>query len=384
MDPAKKADGVDGFGKSLRHESLQPPVCLSTDPKDEIDPVCRTSSHPFEQAQPLIGRKIFENLLHHDSVEGCPLAGRKNLTKVSQHETGSRAGRPGPGFGREPIKQIGGDGVRAPAGQRQRHLAMATTGVQEKMVFRRCHPRKKKSSHSASAEDNVPFPVVLRTLLFDSIPNSSRRTVINLFEFTSRILAHISQAAPSSTFTIAKQKKLSRFGQRRQVLFLDKVRLGVFLLLPALFASSCTPQAPALLPQPIAFSHAPHAEMGITCLACHAGANRGAKAGIPPLSLCVTCHRGIIPDHPEVKKVLEHYEKEEPIFWRKVNVMPSTAMVFFKHKPHVRAGIDCSRCHGDVASMTLAHPVINLADMGFCLDCHRETDASMDCLVCHH
>ncbi len=384
MDPAQKADGVNPFGKCLRHKTLQPPVCPFADPKDKIDPVSRTFSHPFEQSQPLIGRIIFENLLHYDSVKDCPLAGRKNLTKVSQYEIGSRTNNLGSDFGSEPAKQIDGDSVCAPTCQRPRHLAITTTGVQEELVFCRCHPRKKKSSYPVSAEDKVPFPVALRTFFFDSIPKLPRRTVINLCQFISGILAHVTQAVQSCTFTIANQKKLSGFCQKEHFRFLDKVELGVSLVLLILFSSSCTSQPPAVLPQPIAFSHASHAEMGITCLACHAGANRGAKAGIPSISLCVTCHRGIIPNHPEVKKVLEHYEKQEPIFWRKVNVMPSTAMVFFKHRPHVRAGIDCSRCHGDVASMALARPVIDLADMGFCLDCHRESGASVDCLVCHH
>jgi len=74
----------------------------------------------------------------------------------------------------------------------------------------------------------------------------------------------------------------------------------------------------------------------------------------------------------------------EPVLWRKVHVIPQSAMVHFKHNAHMRAGIDCSTCHGDVARMTVARQVVDVANMGWCLSCHRENDASVDCLTCHH
>ncbi len=76
-------------------------------------------------------------------------------------------------------------------------------------------------------------------------------------------------------------------------------------------------------------------------------------------------------------------ENRAPILWAKVNVIPDTAMVHFNHGAHARAGIECLTCHGDVASMTVAAPVRNVADMGWCVECHRENDASDDCLACH-
>src|SRR6516164_2630419 len=44
--------------------------------------------------------------------------------------------------------------------------------------------------------------------------------------------------------------------------------------------------------QPIAFSHRQHAgDMEISCLYCHFGAETSRHAGIPPASVCMTCHR---------------------------------------------------------------------------------------------
>ena len=147
----------------------------------------------------------------------------------------------------------------------------------------------------------------------------------------------------------------------------------------------CSDEPPPPPPQPIAFSHQAHAENDIGCLRCHQGAETQAEAGLPALSSCAVCHRRrAVPDHPEVLKFMELLEKREPLVWRKVNVMPESAMMHFKHKPHARAGVECSTCHGDVGQMTLARRVIDTADMAWCISCHQENGASVDCLVCHH
>ncbi|MBS4027689.1 MAG: cytochrome c3 family protein, partial [Ignavibacteriales bacterium] len=44
--------------------------------------------------------------------------------------------------------------------------------------------------------------------------------------------------------------------------------------------------------QPIAFSHRLHAgEMGMQCLYCHFGAEKSKHAGIPPVNVCMNCHK---------------------------------------------------------------------------------------------
>ena len=136
-------------------------------------------------------------------------------------------------------------------------------------------------------------------------------------------------------------------------------------------------------PQPIAYDHAVHVADGMQCVRCHAGAAEGVHAGLPALRLCASCHRRVIPEHPEVQKILAAWEEQEPIRWRKVNVLPTRAMVQFNHRAHARAGVECGVCHGDVATMTVAEPVINVANMGWCVECHRERGASDDCLTCH-
>ena len=61
--------------------------------------------------------------------------------------------------------------------------------------------------------------------------------------------------------------------------------------------------------QPIDFSHARHVEQArIDCQFCHAYARRGPVAGIPSVQRCAGCHETILPDAPEILKVLDYWE----------------------------------------------------------------------------
>ena len=161
------------------------------------------------------------------------------------------------------------------------------------------------------------------------------------------------------------------------------LQFALLLSITAVFAG-CDSGPPPAPPQPLAYSHKAHIDAGLECSRCHRGADRAKEAGIPEMAGCVACHRRRIPDHPEIIKLKAMYEAKEPIRWRKVNVMPKQAMVHFDHGPHARAQVECITCHGDVGQMTLARRVINTADMGWCISCHLEQEASVDCLTCHH
>lgn len=165
-------------------------------------------------------------------------------------------------------------------------------------------------------------------------------------------------------------------------MFRSRIRLP--LLTCVLAAAACTAESPPP-PQPVAFSHKAHVDNDIACTSCHPGAETQAQAGLTPLAGCATCHRrAIIPDHPEVMKVIEAFRNREPLIWNRVNVIPEAAMVHFNHKPHARAGVACESCHGDVGEMTVARQTVDVADMGWCVSCHQQEGASIDCLACHH
>lgn len=173
------------------------------------------------------------------------------------------------------------------------------------------------------------------------------------------------------------------------------------------------------LAQPIAYSHKLHAgELQIDCQYCHTYAKRSKHAGVPSTQICMNCH-GFAPNgqgrvdptkvkeggSPELYKLLSYnYGAEEaankiskgdatvkqavldaatitddhgtshlieqgPIPWVKVHDLPD--FVTFTHKRHVKAGLACQECHGEVQDdMTVARRVSELT-MGWCLNCHE-------------
>jgi hypothetical protein len=134
--------------------------------------------------------------------------------------------------------------------------------------------------------------------------------------------------------------------------------------------------------QPIAFSHRQHAgEYDISCFYCHRYANVSRAAGVPDMELCVSCHRFISREKPAVETLISYWERREPVPWLRVHDLPD--FVYFPHKTHVRAGIYCDSCHGNVAAMDRIERVQRLS-MRWCLDCHRKESVSIDCLQCHY
>ena len=133
--------------------------------------------------------------------------------------------------------------------------------------------------------------------------------------------------------------------------------------------------------QPIPFSHRIHAtEKKISCVFCHAEAIDTDVAGVPPMETCMLCHSKIIIHYPQIAQLRESYYNKTPIQWNRVNILQE--FVFFSHQAHIQSGVDCGKCHGDVKKMdriSMKKPFT----MGFCVQCHRDTQVSYDCLMCH-
>lgn len=144
------------------------------------------------------------------------------------------------------------------------------------------------------------------------------------------------------------------------------------------------------LEQPIAFSHKQHIEQGATCTFCHTYAEQSARAGIPGVQQCMVCHQSIKTESPEVQKIQTYFARRQEIPWVRGYGFASHAHVYFNHQRHVAAGVDCATCHGDVAQMTVAEPVVRHT-MGWCMQCHEENQSRFkrphlanDCLTCHN
>jgi len=173
------------------------------------------------------------------------------------------------------------------------------------------------------------------------------------------------------------------------------VAFGFYVLWPSNMETGYQPS------QPIAFSHKRHAgELQIPCLYCHSGAATGAQATLPDLATCMNCHSQVKPTtasgelHPGVATLLDHWDRREPILWNKVNDVAD--FVYFNHSRHIRAGIECAECHGQVEKRDRMRREHSLK-MRWCLSCHKQdrqpdqtvsmpgqiTRAPIFCNTCH-
>ncbi|OGN96401.1 MAG: hypothetical protein A2Z71_02265 [Chloroflexi bacterium RBG_13_50_21] len=163
---------------------------------------------------------------------------------------------------------------------------------------------------------------------------------------------------------------------------------GLFMLLflcAATYGVWLTQQPPE---QPIQFNHSLHVGFGVQCLYCHPGAWKGTSAGLPTQTKCWGCHQQIPIKNEDQQKLADAVTNNEPIHWVPVFIMPD--FVYFNHRPHIAAGLNCETCHGEISRQKVAEPRPRL-NMGWCLDCHRtraEDDAILltkltDCGTCH-
>jgi mono/diheme cytochrome c family protein len=169
--------------------------------------------------------------------------------------------------------------------------------------------------------------------------------------------------------------------------------------------------------QPILFSHLIHAgAFQINCQYCHADARRSQYAGLPSVERCMGCHKIVAAaGNPEVQKLQGYWQRREPIPWVRIYKVPE--FVYFQHRGHIRAGLACQTCHGQIQQLmripaiegpNRLNDLLNLVgltpappplSMGWCVECHRATNrahgidapsvsagtaAPLDCVTCHH
>jgi hypothetical protein len=135
--------------------------------------------------------------------------------------------------------------------------------------------------------------------------------------------------------------------------------------------------------QPMPFPHEAMVQRGVQCLFCHTAATRSPAAGMPSVQKCMGCHDVIAVGSAHIQTLTDYWQREEPIPWHRINQLPR--FVYFSHRVHLSAGLNCEGCHGDVGSMTVTKATVKLS-MGWCIDCHRqqpEAGALTDCMTCH-
>ncbi len=127
-----------------------------------------------------------------------------------------------------------------------------------------------------------------------------------------------------------------------------------------------------VLQQPVPFSHDHHtAVLGIHCVYCHTSVEESSSAGIPPTETCMNCHSQIWADSPMLEPVRASWRNKESISWNRVYDLPD--YVYFNHSIHIKKGVGCQSCHGNVTEMPLLYRAETL-QMQWCLDCHRNPE----------
>jgi hypothetical protein len=122
--------------------------------------------------------------------------------------------------------------------------------------------------------------------------------------------------------------------------------------------------------QPVEFSHRLHVgELEMDCRYCHTTVERAAVASVPSTRTCMNCHQLVGRELASLEPVRASAASGQPIAWVRVHKVPEYAA--FPHDLHVRAGVGCSSCHGEVAAMDRVQQVEPLS-MRWCLDCHRD------------
>ena len=135
--------------------------------------------------------------------------------------------------------------------------------------------------------------------------------------------------------------------------------------------------------QPFPFSHQIHLAKELLCTDCHEGVERGPRAGLPSINTCMICHSQIATDRPLIQQLSAMHEKGLDLAWQRVYNFTREAHVRFEHAPHIKAGTQCATCHGNQAEQTVAVRAVDM-DMAFCVNCHKQKQASNDCLTCHY
>jgi hypothetical protein len=164
------------------------------------------------------------------------------------------------------------------------------------------------------------------------------------------------------------------------------IAVGTFLAVPAVifavywWASPWNTDVGYAPKQPVAYSHKLHAgDLKMDCRYCHAYAERGPHAGVPPTQVCMNCHQQVKKDSVALQLVRDSWkggQGDQSVPWVRIHKLPDFA--YFDHSAHLgvgvgeyRAAIGCETCHGRIDTMEVVAQNQPLS-MAWCIDCHND------------
>jgi hypothetical protein len=92
----------------------------------------------------------------------------------------------------------------------------------------------------------------------------------------------------------------------------------------------------------------------------------------------MNCHKVVKTTSPLIKQVQAAWNEGRAIQWIRIHELPD--FVYFPHKRHLAAGLQCQTCHGDIQTMSRVYQYAPLT-MGWCLECHRGRSTPSDVLA---
>jgi mono/diheme cytochrome c family protein len=151
----------------------------------------------------------------------------------------------------------------------------------------------------------------------------------------------------------------------------------------SLLAVSANPSPHAAPEQPLHFSHEKHMPLGLECRSCHTNPAPGANMTFPATGTCMGCHAGVAVDRPAIKTLTQYDNSHEDIPW--VRVYELLSGVKWSHLTHLRAGLKCAACHGDVSKLSAMEEATSVTSMANCISCHQARPISNGdaCVTCH-
>ena len=167
--------------------------------------------------------------------------------------------------------------------------------------------------------------------------------------------------------------------------------------LVSLLATGCQNPREGYTPeQPIPFSHYLHSGQNqVPCQYCHVSPAAGRHSTVPSVNICMNCHNLVAGKTQEgqehIKNLRKAYAENTPVRWVKVHDLPDHA--HFVHQPHIAHFLPkendpdelqevCAKCHGEVNTMAKVGTQVPF-NMGWCVNCHRENNAPINCSTCH-
>jgi hypothetical protein len=121
--------------------------------------------------------------------------------------------------------------------------------------------------------------------------------------------------------------------------------------------------------------------LDVECKDCHTNPDPGRLMTYPPASICMSCHSTMAATKPPLQTLAALATGDKPIPWVRVYQLPD--FVYWEHGAHLKAGVNCTDCHGQVAQRDVISRETNILTMDGCMNCHDKRQVYTDCGDCH-